>query len=204
MPFAAGATVDAGAPGQQPWWAEELASFLREHHVTCMACSPTLLSSIERRADYAPSSRRWQACSPGLVVRWARPAARFSTYGPTETAVTATMALLTPEAGDDRRTRCPPIRSPSSIRKPEVTDDELGQSASAAWVWRYGYLNRQTDRPEIHRFIGLPNNPSGRISIARGDLGRINDRARSKLSWPHRHAPGQRFAAIIELGRGSG
>ena len=46
VPFAAGATV-VPAPGKLTLVGEELADFLRANAITCMACSPTLLSSIE-------------------------------------------------------------------------------------------------------------------------------------------------------------
>lgn len=180
VPFAAGATV-VPAPGQQPLVGEELASFLREHHVTCMACSPTLLSSIE---SDAPSLRAilvgGEACSHKLVVRWARPGRQIlNTYGPTEATVTATMALLTPEEpvtiGRPLPTYSIAILDPE---KPKLlTGEELGEICIGGMGVAVGYLNRPelTDQKFIHDFIGLPNNPSGRI-YRTGDLGRINDK----------------------------
>jgi len=180
VPFAAGATV-VPAPGQQPLVGEELASFLREHHVTCMACSPTLLSSIE---SDAPSLRAilvgGEACSHRLVVRWARPGRQIlNTYGPTEATVTATMALLTPEEpvtiGRPLPTYSIAILDPE---KPKLlTGDELGEICIGGMGVAVGYLNRPelTDQKFIHDFIGLPNNPRGRI-YRTGDLGRVNDK----------------------------
>ncbi len=46
VPFVAGATV-IPAPGPLTLVGEELADFLRDNAINCMACSPTLLSSIE-------------------------------------------------------------------------------------------------------------------------------------------------------------
>ena len=98
VPFAAGATV-VPAPGQLTLVGEELADFLRDNKVTCMACSPTLLSSIE---SDVPSLRALlvggEACPHNLVVRWSKPGRQIlNTYGPTEATVTATMGLLTPD-----------------------------------------------------------------------------------------------------------
>ena len=64
-----------------------------------MACSPTLLSSIESdAAGLRAILVGGEACSQKLVVRWARPGRQIlNTYGPTEATVTATMALLTPD-----------------------------------------------------------------------------------------------------------
>ncbi|WP_366663963.1 AMP-binding protein [Mesorhizobium sp.] len=130
VPFAAGATV-VPAPGQQPLVGEELAGFLRDHDITCMACSPTLLSSIE---SDAPSLRAilvgGEACSHKLVIRWAKPGRQIlNTYGPTEATVTATMALLTPDEpvtiGRPLPTYSIAILDP---KKPQVlSGDELGE-----------------------------------------------------------------------------
>ena len=53
---------------------EELADFLRQRGVTCMACCPTLLSTIE---EDVPSLRillvGGEACPQNLVARWSRP-----------------------------------------------------------------------------------------------------------------------------------
>ncbi|MDX8525365.1 non-ribosomal peptide synthetase [Mesorhizobium sp. MSK_1335] len=179
VPFAAGATV-VPAPGQQPLVGEELASFLREHNITCMACSPTLLSSIE---SDAPSLRAilvgGEACSQKLVTRWAKPGRKIlNTYGPTEATVTATMALLSP---DEPVTIGKPLPTYSIVildaQKPEVlSGDQLGEVCIGGMGVAVGYLNRPelTEQRFIKDFIGLPNNPGGRI-YRTGDLGRIND-----------------------------
>jgi len=178
VPFAAGATI-VPAPGQQPLVGEELAEFLRANEITCLACSPTLLSSVE---SDAPSLRAilvgGEACSQKLVVRWARPDRQIlNTYGPTEATVTATMALLTP---DKPVTIGAPLPTYSiAILDPEkpavLTGDALGEICIGGMGVAVGYLNRPelTDQKFIRDFIGLPNNPSGRI-YRTGDLGRIN------------------------------
>ncbi len=178
--FAAGATV-VPAPGQQPLVGEELADFLRTHQITCMACSPTLLSSVESEV---PSLRAilvgGEACSQKLVNRWAAPGRQIlNTYGPTEATVTATMAYLKP---DEPVTIGVPLPTYSiAILDPEkprlLTGDELGEICIGGMGVAVGYLNRPelTEQKFIEDFIGLPNNPSGRI-YRTGDLGRINDK----------------------------
>ena len=75
VPFVGGATL-VPAPGEQALIGEELADFLRDNAVTCMACSPTLLSSIE---SDVPALRLilvgGEACSQNLVARWCAPGA---------------------------------------------------------------------------------------------------------------------------------
>ncbi len=177
VPFAAGATV-VPAPGQQPLVGEELGDFLRAHQITCMACSPTLLSSLESEV---PSLRAilvgGEACPQKLVARWARPGRQIlNTYGPTEATVTATMALLEPDApvtiGAPLPTYSIAILDPDKPRL--LKGGELGEICIGGMGVAVGYLNRPelTAQKFIDDFIGLPNNPSGRI-YRTGDLGCI-------------------------------
>jgi non-ribosomal peptide synthetase-like protein len=178
VPFAAGATV-VPAPGQLTLVGEELADFLRVNEITCLACSPTLLSSIE---SDVPSLRAilvgGEACPHNLVVRWSKPGRQIlNTYGPTEATVTATMGYLTPE-------RPVTIGAPLPTYSIVILDadtpklaapDELGEIGIAGIGLAVGYLNRPdlTAQKFIPDFVGLPNNPSERI-YRTGDLGRIN------------------------------
>ncbi|MBA8879039.1 non-ribosomal peptide synthetase-like protein [Phyllobacterium myrsinacearum] len=179
VPFAAGATV-VPAPGPLTLVGEELADFLRANEVTCMACSPTLLSSIE---SDVPSLRALlvggEACSHNLVVRWSRPGRQIlNTYGPTEATVTATMGILTPEKAV---TIGAPLPTYSIVILDPVVPalaepGELGEICIAGIGLAVGYLNRPdlTEQKFIADFLDLPNNPSKRI-YRTGDLGRIND-----------------------------
>jgi non-ribosomal peptide synthetase-like protein len=179
VPFVAGATV-VPAPGQLPLVGEELADFLRHHDITCMACSPTLLSSM---ASNVPSLRTLlvggEACPHNLVVRWSKPGRQIlNTYGPTEATVTATMGVLTP---DSAVTIGAPLPTYSIvILDPSVSElaapGELGEISIAGIGLAVGYLNRPdlTEQKFIADFLDLPNNPSKRI-YRTGDLGRIND-----------------------------
>ncbi|MBZ3694136.1 Pls/PosA family non-ribosomal peptide synthetase [Phyllobacterium calauticae] len=179
VPFAAGATV-VPAPGPLTLVGEELADFLRANDVTCMACSPTLLSSIE---SDVPSLRALlvggEACSHNLVVRWSKPGRQIlNTYGPTEATVTATMGLLTPDRpvtiGAPLPTYSIVVIDPSVSALTEP--GELGEIGIAGIGLAVGYLNRPdlTEQKFIPDFLDLPNNPSKRI-YRTGDLGRIND-----------------------------
>jgi len=178
VPFAAGATV-VPAPGRMTLVGEELADFLRANDITCMACSPTLLSSIE---SDVPSLRAilvgGEACPHNLVTRWSKPGRQIlNTYGPTEATVTATMGYLTPERPV---TIGAPLPTYSIVildaEAPQLTaPGELGEIGIAGIGVAVGYLNRPdlTAQKFIPDFIGLPNNPSQRI-YRTGDLGRIN------------------------------
>ena len=178
VPFVAGATV-VPAPGPQTWVGEELGDFLRQHKITCMACSPTLLSSIETDV---PTLRLLmvggEACPLNLVQRWSKNGRLLlNTYGPTEATVTATMGVL---SADKPVTIGAPLPSYSIViidaNEAKLTDpDELGEIGIAGIGLAVGYLNRSdlTDAKFIPDFIGLPNNPSQRI-YRTGDMGRIN------------------------------
>ncbi|GLU29347.1 Pls/PosA family non-ribosomal peptide synthetase [Brucella sp. NBRC 12950] len=179
VPFVAGATV-IPAPGPMTLVGEELADFLRINDINCMACSPTLLSSIE---SDVPKLRLLmvggEACPLNLVARWTKPGRLLlNTYGPTEATVTATMGVLRPDKAVTIGTPLPTysivIIDPS---EPKLTSpDELGEIGIAGIGLAVGYLNRQdlTEQKFIPDFIGLPNNPSKRI-YRTGDLGRINE-----------------------------
>ncbi len=178
VPFAAGATV-VPAPGKLTLVGEELADFLRANAITCMACSPTLLSSIE---SDVPSLRAilvgGEACPHNLVTRWSKPGRQIlNTYGPTEATVTATMGYLTPDRpvtiGAPLPTYSIAILDADEPRL--VAPGELGELGIAGIGLAAGYLNREdlTAQKFIHDFIGLPNNPSHRI-YRTGDLARIN------------------------------
>ena len=178
VPFAAGSTV-VPAPGQQPLVGEELADFLRAHSITCMACSPTLLSSVESEV---PSLRAilvgGEACSQKLVQRWAKSGrVILNTYGPTEATVTATMAVLEPSKsvtiGVPLPTYSVAIVHPDKSEL--AADGELGELCIGGIGVADGYLNRPelNEQKFIADFIGLPNNPRGKI-YRTGDLARIN------------------------------
>lgn len=84
VPLVGGATL-VPAPGELTLIGEELADFLRSKAITCMACSPTLLSSID---SDVPELRLLlvggEACPHNLVLRWSAPGRQIlNTCGPT-------------------------------------------------------------------------------------------------------------------------
>ncbi|MCJ9668606.1 MULTISPECIES: Pls/PosA family non-ribosomal peptide synthetase [unclassified Neorhizobium] len=178
VPFVAGATI-VPAPGRMTLVGEELGDFLRANAITCMACSPTLLSSLE---SDVPSLHTilvgGEACPQNLVTRWSKPGRRIlNTYGPTEATVTATMGYLTPER---RVTIGSPLPSYSIVildaEAPRLAAaGEFGEIGIAGIGLAVGYLNRPdlTAQKFIPDFLDLPNNPSKRI-YRTGDLGCIN------------------------------
>ena len=177
VPLVAGATLAPNA-AENSLFGEELAEFLESRRVTCFCCVPTLLASIERDL---PNLRvlliGGEACPPALVKRWSRPGrALLNSYGPTEATVTATLGRMTP---DRAVTIGRPLPTYSILildaeRAEALPLGEAGEIGIAGIGVAEGYLNRPelTDAKFIADFLGIPNNPSGRI-YRTGDLGRI-------------------------------
>ena len=120
-----------------------------------------------------------ESCPQDLVARWHRPGRRFlNVYGPTEATVTATWTVLHPG-------RPVTIGVPLPTYSVVILDPDSGtgaaagrrsaRSASPGSGSPHGYLNRPdlTERAFMPDFLGMPDNPSGRI-YRTGDLGRIN------------------------------
>jgi len=178
VPLAAGATLVTGKTGGS-LVGEELADFLRQRGVTCLACCPTLLATIEQDL---PKLRillvGGEACPQNLVARWHR-AGRviLNSYGPTEATVTATLTELTPDKpvtiGVPLPTYSIVILDPAADRV--MPEGELGEIGIAGIGLAAGYLNRDelTGQKFIRDFLAIETNPSGRI-YRTGDLGRIN------------------------------
>jgi non-ribosomal peptide synthetase-like protein len=178
VPLLAGATLVPARPGLS-LIGDELADFLSENRVTCLACCPTLLATIERDL---PLLRLLlvggEACPQNLVARWYRAGRTIlNSYGPTEATVTATITELTP---DKAVTIGVPLPTYSIVILDPVEDKtvptgELGEIGIAGVGLALGYLNRDelTMKKFIRDFLQIPNNPSGRI-YRTGDLGRID------------------------------
>ena len=177
VPLVAGATLIPNTSATS-LFGEELADFLEARSVTCFACVPTLLASIDREL---PKLRVFliggEACPPALVRRWSRPGRTLlNSYGPTETTVTATLGVLDPERPV---TIGKPLPTYSIvILDPEVdvavVSGEAGEIGIAGIGVGEGYLNRPelTAQKFVRDFLDLPNNRSGRI-YRTGDLGRL-------------------------------
>jgi non-ribosomal peptide synthetase-like protein len=179
VPLMAGATIVPG-PAGMTLMGDELADFLRQRRVTVMACSPTLLATIEQDVpDLRILMVGGEACPQNLVARWYRPGRRFlNTYGPTEATVGATMIELRPDKpvtiGVPFPTYSVVILDPHEDKT--VPTGELGEIGIAGIGLALGYINRDdlTRKKFIRDFLHIENNPSGRI-YRTGDLGRIDE-----------------------------
>lgn len=167
-------------PGRSSLLGAELAEFLQEKRITALCCVPTLLATLE---EDLPGLRfllvSGEACPKDLVMRWHRPGRRFlNVYGPTEATVTATWSVLDPDTpvslGVPLPTYSAVILDPGESRV--LPHGEAGEIGLAGVGLARGYVNRQdlTDRAFVPDFLGIGNNPSGRI-YRTGDLGRVND-----------------------------
>lgn len=179
VPLMAGATLIPGKPSTS-LMGDELADYLRANQVTCMACCPTLLATIEQDL---PNLRLLlvggEACPQHLVERWYRPGRTIlNSYGPTEATVTCTLTELTPHKavtiGSPLPTYSIAILNPTTDAL--VAPGEEGEIGIAGIGLARGYVNRDdlTAKKFIRDFVGIANNPSARI-YRTGDLGRIND-----------------------------
>ncbi|MGQ0776771.1 MAG: Pls/PosA family non-ribosomal peptide synthetase [Pseudonocardiales bacterium] len=190
VPLAAGATL-LPKPGGSSLLGAELREFLQDNQVTALCCVPTLLATLDQDL---PELRfllvSGEACPQDLVTRWHRPGRRFlNVYGPTEATVTATWTSVHPDRpvtiGAPLPTYSAVILDPAGeptageLTAGEPTallPGEVGEIGIAGIGLARGYLNRDdlTNRAFIRDFVGIDNNPSGRI-YRTGDLGRIND-----------------------------
>ena len=178
VPLLAGATL---VPSQTrgSLVGTELHSFLAERRITALCCVPTLLATIE---DDLPDLRllivSGEACPEELVRRWHRDdRVILNAYGPTEATVTATVAVLDPDQpvtlGGPLPSYTIVILDPDMPRVlPQGATGEIGIAGIGLSP---GYVGRDdlTEKVFVEDFLGLPDNPSGRI-YRTGDLGRVD------------------------------
>ncbi|SNR96206.1 non-ribosomal peptide synthetase terminal domain of unknown function [Blastococcus mobilis] len=178
VPWIAGATL-VPKPGGSSLLGAELGEFLQCKRITALCCVPTLLATLD---EDVPGLRfllvSGEACPQELVARWHRPGRRFlNVYGPTEATVTATWTSVHPDRpvtlGVPLPTYSIVILDADEARA--LPRGEMGEIGIAGIGLAIGYLNRPdlTEKVFIPDFLGLDNNPSGRI-YRTGDLGRIN------------------------------
>jgi non-ribosomal peptide synthetase-like protein len=179
VPLIAGAVL-VPKPAGTSLIGHELGEFLRANEITALCCVPTLLATLD---EDVPGLRfllvSGEACPQHLIARWHRRGRRFlNVYGPTEATVTATWTVVHPDRpvtiGVPLPTYSVVILDPAGGRA--LPPGEVGEIGIAGIGLARGYLNRAelTDRAFIRDFLGIDNNPSGRI-YRTGDLGRIND-----------------------------
>ncbi|HEX4253096.1 MAG TPA: Pls/PosA family non-ribosomal peptide synthetase [Pseudonocardia sp.] len=180
VPWMAGATL-VPKPAGPSLLGVDLHEFLTERRITAMCVVPTLLATIE---DDLPELRfllvSGEACPQDLITRWHRPGRRFlNVYGPTEATVTATWTELNPDRtvtiGRPLPTYSTVILDPEDPHR-ALGDGEIGEIGIAGIGLAIGYLNRDdlTEKVFVPDFLGVPNNPSGRI-YRTGDLGLVNE-----------------------------
>lgn len=119
-----------------------------------------------------------ESCPQDLVARWHRHGRRFlNVYGPTEAMVTATWTLVSPDRpvtiGVPLPTYSVVVLGPNADRA--LPPGAMGEIGIAGIGLASGYLNRPelTERAFVPDFLGITENPSGRI-YRTGDLGRVN------------------------------
>jgi non-ribosomal peptide synthetase-like protein len=180
VPWMAGATL-VPKPAGPSLLGVDLHEYLTEQRITAMCVVPTLLATIE---DDLPELRfllvSGEACPQDLITRWHRPDRRFlNVYGPTEATVTATWTTLDPDRavtiGQPLPTYSTVILDPEDPHK-ALPDGTIGEIGIAGIGLAIGYLNRDdlTEKVFVPDFVGIPNNPSGRI-YRTGDLGLVNE-----------------------------
>ncbi|MFI0372944.1 Pls/PosA family non-ribosomal peptide synthetase [Actinomadura sp. 1N219] len=178
VPLISGATL-VPKPSGSVLVGADLLDFMRARRITALCCVPTLLATLD---EDLPGLRfllvSGEACPQDLVARWHRPGRRFlNVYGPTEATVTATWTPLDPDRavtiGVPLPTYSVVILDPDEDRA--LPPGEPGEIGIAGIGLARGYVNRDdlTARRFVRDFIGIEDNPSGRI-YRTGDLGRIS------------------------------
>ncbi|MCW2131474.1 Pls/PosA family non-ribosomal peptide synthetase [Arthrobacter sp. VKM Ac-2550] len=179
VPWMVGATL-VPKPSSKSLLGADLGRFVTDNRISAMCCVPTLLATLE---DELPGLRfllvSGEACPRDLAERWHRPGRRFlNVYGPTEATVTATWDVMHPNKpitlGQPLPTYTTMILDPEKPRA--LPRGEMGEIGIAGIGLAVGYMNHpeKTNAVFIPDFMGIPNNPSGRIYRS-GDLGRITD-----------------------------
>ena len=173
MALLGGATLclmDQGASGN------ELAQLLRDHAITTIAITPSLLDTIPD-AEY-PALKTiiigGEACSTGTAARWSRGRKLFNAYAPTEATVYATTIQLA-ESED----RIPPIGCPIPNMQVYLLDQHLQPVPIGI-------------TSEIH---------IGGVGLARGYLNRSQLTAERFVPDPFSRMPGARLYKTGDLAR---
>jgi non-ribosomal peptide synthetase-like protein len=179
VPWMAGATL-VPKPRGGNLLGPELSGFLRDQRVSALCCVPTLLATLdEDLPELTFLLVSGEACPRELAERWHRPDRRFlNVYGPTEATVSATWTRLRPGCpvtiGVPLPTYSVVILDPDGERV--MPTGEKGEIGIAGIGLATGYLNLpdRTARAFVPDFVGMPDNPSGRI-YRTGDLGRVDE-----------------------------
>lgn len=171
--FIAGATLVTGSTDPSDRVGSGLAIFLAQQQITVFHSVPTLLATIEQDMPQLTTIfLGGETCPRDLAQRWLKPGRRiFNTYGPTETTITASWVLLSPD-------KPVTIGRPLPTYRIDVRDEQLqllrtgepGEICIAGPCVAPCYINRP-DQTEL-RFVTDPDDAGVRM-YRTGDLGRI-------------------------------
>ncbi len=158
----------------------DLAEFFIVNKITACCTVPTVLATIEcDLPDLRLLITSGESCPSALAKKWFKRGRRIlNLYGPTETTVTATWTVL--EEGGNVTIGKPLPSYTTMILDPDeprvLAHGEVGELAIAGIGVSPGYINRpeETKKAFIEDFIGIENNPTGKIYRS-GDLARFND-----------------------------
>ncbi len=156
---------------------DSLVTALAREHITVLHAVPTLLGLIH---DPLPSVRLinlgGEACPDSLVARLAQPGRQlFNTYGPTETAVSASLAELAPDKPVTIGTPLPNyVLLVIDENHRVLTVGQTGELCIAGPGLALGYLGR--DDLTAQRFIANPtaSGPAEARMYLTGDLAQID------------------------------
>jgi amino acid adenylation domain-containing protein/non-ribosomal peptide synthase protein (TIGR01720 family) len=147
------ATRDTLMPGPP------LERLLRDERITAVTLPPSSLAALEPGSypDLHTVIVAGESCPPSLARTWSRDRRMFNAYGPTETAVCATIGQC--DGGDDT----PHIGRPLANFRVHLLDADLqpvprggaGEICVAGWGLAGGYLGREELTRE--RFAGNPH-----------------------------------------------
>lgn len=170
LTWAKGATLVAG-PTDGRRVGRGLAQFLQDHDITVFHTVPTALATLE---PPLPKIRLLNAGAEAfpteLLERWSYPGRTiFNTYGPTETTITATLAVL--RRGEPVTIGRPLPTYTVTVRDAagrQLPDGEVGELWISGPGVARGYINRADLTAE--RFV---TEADGTRSYRTGDLGRF-------------------------------
>ena len=174
-------------PPQGPWLGDELAAVLDEHRITHALIPPAALATLPDPAQGTARHLRTlivgaEACSAGLVDRWAPGRRMINSYGPTETTIVATWTgplsagRGTPTIGGALPHTRVYVLDAAMRPVPPGADGELFVGGDAV---ARGYLGR----PGLTaaRFVADPFGPSGARLYRTGD--RVRRTAEGELEF---------------------
>jgi amino acid adenylation domain-containing protein len=171
----AGAVLDLGDPAAINA-GPELLQQLRERDITTITLPPALLSTMldDNLASLQTVISAGEVCTPALVERWSVGRRFINAYGPTESAVCASLRVC-----DERGHRVPPIGRPIANTRIYVVDEMMRLApvgvAGELCIGGIGLARGYVNSPELtgDKFVPDPfNGARGERLYRTGDLAR--------------------------------